>query len=60
MNSTLKTLRHFFSTLAADNNDSLETYLSRSSTLADLERRERQWHLASADRALFSIGVRSH
>lgn len=60
MKTALQALRSFFSTLAPDDNGSLETYLAQSSSLADLERRERQWHLASADRALFTIGVRSH
>ena len=37
-----------------------EKYLAQSVSLADLERRERQWHRSSADRALLAIGVRSH
>jgi hypothetical protein len=60
MKSALQNLRTFLSNLAPQDNESLETYLAQSSSLADLERRERQWHLASADRALFAIGVRSH
>jgi hypothetical protein len=60
MKTTLQALRNFFSTLAIDDSQSLETYLAQSQNLADLERREQQWHRASADRALFAIGVRSH
>jgi hypothetical protein len=60
MKTTLKALRNFFSTLAADDTESLETYLAQSQNLADLERREQAWHRASSDRALFAIGVRSH
>lgn len=60
MKYALQALRTFFSTLSPSEDGSLESYLSQSLSLADLERRERQWHLASADRALFSIGVRSH
>ncbi len=60
MKYALQALRTFFSTLSPNEDGSLESYLSQSLSLADLERRERQWHLASADRALFSIGVRSH
>lgn len=60
MKTTLQALRMFFSTLATDDNQSLESYLAQSQSLADLERREQQWHRASSDRALLSIGVRSH
>lgn len=60
MKTALKALRNFFSTLAPEGNESLETYLAQSHSLADLERRQQQWHRASADRALFAIGVRSH
>lgn len=60
MTSTLKALRCLFSSLAASRDDSLEAYLAQSQSLADLERRERQWHRDSADRALADLGVRSH
>ena len=60
MKTTLKALRNFFSTLAVDDAESLETYLAQSQNLADLERRQKEWHRASSDRALFAIGVRSH
>ena len=60
MKNALQALRTFFTTLVADDNESLENYLAQSRNLADLERRERQWHRTSADRALFTIGVRSH
>jgi hypothetical protein len=60
MTTTLKALRSFLSSLAVSRDDGLETYLSQSQSLADLERRERQWHRDSADRALSDLGVRSH
>ena len=60
MKNALQALRTFFSTLAPEGNDTLEAYLAQSHSLADLERREQQWHRASSDRALFAIGVRSH
>jgi hypothetical protein len=60
MKTALQALRTFFSTLAPHDNQSLETYLAQSHSLADLERREQHWHRASSDRALFAIGVRSH
>ncbi len=60
MKTALQTLRTFLSTLAPESNESLEAYLAQSHSLADLERREQQWHRASSDRALFAIGVRSH
>jgi hypothetical protein len=60
MKTALQALRSFFSTLGTSDNDNLEAYLAQSANLADLERRERQWHRTSADRALFAIGVRSH
>lgn len=60
MKNALQALRTFLSTLAPEGNESLEAYLAQSQSLADLERREQHWHRASADRALFAIGVRSH
>jgi len=60
MKTALQALRSFFSARAPNDNDSLEAYLAQSVSLADLERRERQWHRSSADRALLAIGVRSH
>lgn len=60
MKSAFQTLRTFLSTFAPQDSESLETYLAQSQSLADLERRQQQWHRASADRALFAIGVRSH
>ncbi len=60
MKTTLQVLRSFFSSLAANDQDNLEAYLAQSHNLADLERRERDWHRTSADRALLAIGVRSH
>ena len=60
MKNAIQALRSFFSTIAPSDHDNLEAYLAQSVNLADLERRERQWHLHSADRALFAIGVRSH
>lgn len=60
MKTALQALRTFLSTLAPESNESLEAYLAQSHSLADLERREQQWHRASSDRALFAIGVRSH
>jgi hypothetical protein len=60
MKNAIQALRSFFSTIAPSDHDNLEAYLAQSVNLADLERRQSQWHRASADRALFSIGVRSH
>ncbi len=60
MKSALQTLRTFLSNFASQDDESLETYLAQSQSLADLERRQQHWHRASADRALFAIGVRSH
>ena len=60
MNTTLQALRSFFSSLAPRDGNELEAYLAESHSLADLEQREREWHRTSADRALMSIGVRSH
>jgi hypothetical protein len=59
MKTTLQALRALLSSLASDDT-SLESYLAQSQSLADLERREQEWHRATSDRALFSIGVRSH
>ena len=60
MKTAIKAFRTFLSTLAPASNESLEAFLAESHSLADLERREQQWHRASSERALFSIGVRSH
>jgi len=60
VNTAFQALRNFFSSLTAGDRESLEAYLAESQSLADLERRERQWHRQSADRALLDIGVRSH
>ncbi len=60
MKTAMQALRTFLSNLATHDNESLESYLAQSQSLADLERRQQQWHRASADRALFAIGVRSH
>jgi hypothetical protein len=60
MKTAMQTLRSFFSSLAASDQDNLEAYLAQSHSLADLEQRERDWHRTSADRALMAIGVRSH
>jgi Protein of unknown function (DUF3563) len=61
MNTALQALRSFLSALSPPSErDNMEAYLAQSQSLADLEQRERDWHRASADRALMSIGVRSH
>jgi Protein of unknown function (DUF3563) len=61
MNTALQALRSFLSALAPPSErENMEAYLAQSQSLADLESRERQWHRHSADRALISIGVRSH
>lgn len=60
MKTAIQALRAFFSSLAPSDQNDLEAYLAQSQSLADLEQRERDWHRASADRALMAIGVRSH
>jgi hypothetical protein len=60
MKTTLQALRSFLSSLGTSSPGGLEAYLAQSQSLADLERRERQWHRDSADRALLDLGVRSH
>jgi hypothetical protein len=60
MKTALQALRSFFSSLAPRDGSELEAYLAESQSLADLEQRERAWHRTSADRALLTIGVRSH
>jgi hypothetical protein len=60
MKPAIRKLCKFMSSLTASDRENLDAYLSQSHSLADLERRERQWHRDSADRALFNIGVRSH
>ena len=59
MNIVFQTFRSLLSVIAPTEQDSLEAYLAQSQNLADLERRERQWHRTGADRASLVIGTPS-
>jgi hypothetical protein len=59
MKTALLAFRSFLSSLTRSEQGGLEAYLARSQSLADLERREREWHRSSADRALMTIDAQS-